>query len=748
MVGMLILLVSQSSLHNFRNMLRILIIEKSKDTQSKDTHTMRRIQFTIILSLLLVSIINLQNSYAQDFTKWDLPEGAKTRIGKGTVVEVAYSPDGSQLAVGGSIGIWIYDAETGEEIRLLTGHTAVVLSVSFSPDGETLASSSYDDTVRLWDVSSGSHLHTLTGHTDAINSVSFSPDGKTVASGSWDDTVRLWDVSSGENLRTFTGHWDQVNSISFSPDGVALASGSDDGTIRLWDVSSGQIIRAFGRGWDFVRSVSFSPDGVTLASGSDDGTVILWDVSSGSHLRTFTAQNLRVFSTSFSPDGEKLASANSDDTIRLWDVKSGENLSTLTGHTGLVLSVSFGPYGEMLASGSLDHTVRLWDVSSGSHLRTFTGHTGFVRSVSISPDGETLASGSDDGTILLWELVPAPTSNTTVSLSPDSLVSPYVGEQLTLSLNISEGANVAGYQATVSFDPFALKYVESSNRDYLPSGVFSIPPILDRNRVQIGATSLAGESEGEGTLATITFEVVAVKASKVRLSNVILTDSSGGSTIPKTESAEITELTLRPEDVNRDGVVNIIDLTLVATNFGKIGKHAADVNGDRIVNIIDLTLVAAAFVNIAAPSALLSLNSDTMPSRATVEEWLQEARQLNLTDPNFQHGIAILEQLLIALTPKKTALLSNYPNPFNPETWIPYQLAAPAAVSISIYAFDGKLVRTLDLGHQEVGLYESQSQAAHWDGKNESGESVASGVYFYTFTAGSFSATRKMLIMK
>ena len=121
---------------------------------------------------------------------------------------------------------------------------------------------------------------------------------------------------------------------------------------------------------------------------------------------------------------------------------------------------------------------------------------------------------------------------------------------------------------------------------------------------------------------------------------------------------------------------------------------------------------------------------------------------MNLTDPTSQRGISVLEQLLAVLTPKETALLPNYPNPFNPETWIPYQLAAPADVSISIHAADGQLVRTLALGHQAAGIYESRSRAAYWDGRNEFGEPVASSVYFYTLTAGDFTATRKMLIRK
>ena len=211
------------------------------------------------------------------------------------------------------------------------------------------------------------------------------------------------------------------------------------------------------------------------------------------------------------------------------------------------------------------------------------------------------------------------------------------------------------------------------------------------------------------------------------------------------------------EDVNKDGIVNIIDLTIVASNFGKQGENAADINGDGVVNIIDLTLVAGAFGNTASAPGVWSRDLEIAPTRAEVEVWLREARRINLTDPTFQRGIRVLRQLLAALTPKETALLPNYPNPFNPETWIPYQLAAPADVSISIYAADGRLIRRLDLGYQAVGIYESRARAAYWDGKNALGEPAASGVYFYTLstestrdsvTAGEFTATRKMLIQK
>ena len=658
---------------------------------------------TIVTLLILFTLFSL-NTFAQDYTQLNLPEGAKVRLGKGWIGDIAYSPDGTRLAVAGSIGIWLYDTATHQEIALLTGHTDWVRSVSFSPDGRTLASGSYQE-IRLWDGVTGSHLRTLTGHTHWVWSVSFSPDGRTLASGSYDDTIRLWDGVTGSHLRTLTGHTDGVESVSFSPDGRTLASGSWDGSIRLWD-------------------------GVT-----------------GAHLRTLTGHTDNVRSVTFSPDGRTLASGSSDDTIRLWDAVTGAHQRTLTGHTDSVLSVSFSPDGRTLASGSYDDTIRLWDGVTGVHLRTLTGHTGSVYSVSFSPDGRLLASGSWDGTVLLWELTPSTTTDTTVRVSPATVSSPAIGEQLTLSLDIADGENVAGYQVTVGFDTSALRYVESANGDFLPAGAFFVPPVVSGNSVALAATSLSGESYGDGTLATLTFEVIAVKGSTLTLSDVVLSDSGGTGFHPAVENGEVVEPAELTGDVNGDGVVNIQDLVLVAGRLGQTGQNDADMNGDGVVNIQDLVLVAGALGNTAAaPSVHPQVLA--MFTAADVQGWLTQAQGLHLTDATLQRGIIFLENLLAMLTPKETALLPNYPNPFNPETWIPYHLSHAADVTLTIYDTKGVPVRQLDLGYQPAGYYTARSKAAYWDGCNADGESVASGVYFYQLRAGDYSALRRMVIVK
>ncbi len=219
-----------------------------------------------------------------------------------------------------------------------------------------------------------------------------------------------------------------------------------------------------------------------------------------------------------------------------------------------------------------------------------------------------------------------------------------------------------------------------------------------------------------------------------------------------------TESPLITADVNNDGNVNVLDLVVIASELGNtVTNLAVDVNGDGAVNVLDLILVAGMFEGAAAAPSAYSQVPETLTA-VEVQGWLIDARTLEVRNPIMKRGFAVLEQLLISLAPKETELLANYPNPFNPETWIPYRLAEDAFVTLTIYDGAGQIVRTIDLGHQTAAAYESRSNAIYWDGRNQVGESVASGVYFYHLSAGrsglsvphrsNFSATRKMLILK
>jgi len=277
---------------------------------------------------------------------------------------IAYSADGKWLAVGSSAGVSIFDSQS-LSLKQFIKMGVWVHSVTFSPDGETIAAGLFDGTARFLRLSDGKEMRVFNGHSGWVRSVKFSAEGGLFVSASDDDSIRIYDAASGDLKLAITG-LKGVRTLALSPDGQLLAAGLQDRSIRLMKVTDGEFVRNLFGHKDWVRSLAFSPDGKTLASGAFDAKAILWDVASGQQKFTLDGHQSSVLDVVFAPDGKTLASGSVDSTVKLWNTANGQLLRTLVGHKDFVYSVAFSPDGKQIVSGSSDNSMRIWDLSDAA----------------------------------------------------------------------------------------------------------------------------------------------------------------------------------------------------------------------------------------------------------------------------------------------------------------------------------------------------------------------------------------------
>jgi WD40 repeat protein len=399
------------------------------DTASQDCLATLRGHTDIIQALCFSADGRILASASADQTirLWDVQEKRCIRVLPGhssTVIAIDFHPT-SPLLISGSLDktVRLWQTQQGHCLKTLHGHSSwIYMSFSAVSDGskqkahmaQNLATSSDDHIIRTWDIQTGQCLQTLSGHTAMIIALDFSPDGQWLVSGSYDHTVRLWNVKEGLCLRMLQGHSGTVQCVAFSPDAKLFASGSSDQTIRLWSALDGQCLKVLQNNLSQIQSLRFSPNGQHLASGGLDRNVRLWHVCEGQCLRVLQGHSGWISILDFSPDGMQLASGSWDQTIRIWDIKNGQCLQVLQGHSGQISSIIFSPDGCTLMSSSYDQTVRIWDIKTGQCLNVISSPVqhGWVP-VKLSPDGQLMGSGQDR-IVTLWKIDQKQSSQTCI----------------------------------------------------------------------------------------------------------------------------------------------------------------------------------------------------------------------------------------------------------------------------------------------------------------------------------------------
>ncbi len=751
---------------------------------------MRVVKYSILV-IAFVSSVFLQSTSAQDYTRWSLPEGAKLRIGKGSVEDVVYSSDGKRLVVDTTIGFWIYDAHTGKELDFIAEHSQDILGfnqnlslyvqidseeeitvrdypsgrikfslktnteyirhVVFGPNGKKLALTNKDE-ILLWDLTDGELIDTLDGHTSWISFIVFSPDGKTLLSGTWEDSVKLWDISSTTHKSTYTELAISTSDIIIGPDGKTLVSSSfNEDSVTTWDVETGMVKTTFT--FTNPNSLALSPDRKTLAIGGSD-EMHLWDIVNNKHITQLGGHIRTVKSVAFSPDGRTLTSGGADELF-IWDIDSGARIMSIGGHAALFTSMTISPNDNIIATSTYEK-MYLWDTKTGKPIKSI--HAGFwshPTNLIFSPDGYTLAyiEGLE---IILWDVQKiAPITNlikrvqgsrsgtytksgyNSFAYSPNGDILAAANKDKTIHLwykGRTYIGDLSGHQGEITSVAF------SNDGSILASGSEDATVRLWDVETQSKIKTL---SDYSGNITTVAFnpdasmvacggedETIMIWDIATGDMKVIYSGHPNG--VSKLHFSSDGKTLVSCRSRWNDNKVKLWDVptgNLITTLTG----HTSGISN------LDFTSDGTTLITSGSDGSVLLWDFTPYLSANTIRNQLSK-------DAN--NGKNVDLQVLKSLTPKKTALLKNYPNPFNPETWIPYHLAQTENVKINIYTSNGQLIRTLDLGNKPAGIYQNRSRAAHWDGKNELGEPVASGIYFYRLSAGNYTAIQRMVIRK
>ena len=688
-------------------------------------------------------------------------------------------------------------------LRVLEGnHEGWIKSIAFSPDGKKIATGTYlpgttEDSgmLRLWDTDTGRHIKTL-ANKGIYSGMAFSPDGNKIAGGL--AKLRLWDAWTGKLLQTFK-HGHGFASVAFSPDGKRILAGGL-GFAYLYATSSGRLTRTLNtQNAGRQTVVSFSPNGERIAAINADNSVSTWNINTGRRIRTFEDEQIKL--VSFSPNGKKIATVSvfAEPAVHLYNVNTGELLQTLSNPVD-IWSVAFSPDGNRIATGDNNGTIRLWNTHTGKHLRTLRGHGNSiqVQSLAFSPDGAILASADNVGKVVLWEI-----HKGQIAALPQVVQIP--DQSPTPQVRMDQSQRPPMYWVDAGR---LRRLVGAKVENLVPSVQNATSLAVDVAKDKLYWTEKTSDKTGKIRRVNLggnpNVQLVKNLASVPR---GIAIDTTNGKLYLTNAWGKVQQLNVDGSNFQPNLITNLKSPKHIVLDVERGKLYWIEQTSDRTGKIQRANLNGSAVQlvkNLASVPRGIAI--DTTNGKLYLTNAWGKVQQLNVDGSNFQpnlitdldapQGVSVdtagrkiywteqnsirradlngenIEDVvtsvgtpigivlgngpaaapaapaLVEHPPEATVILANYPNPFNPETWIPYQLSENADVEISIHATGGQLVRTLNLGHQAAGIYESRSRAAYWDGRNALGERVASGLYFYTLTAGHFTATRKMLIRK
>ena len=643
------------------------------------------------------------------------------------VFSVSYSPDPAILASGGPLGtVQVWDLAKAK-IHTFYGQGDLVESVAFSPDGRILASAT-EGSVFLWDLTTGEST-ALSEHMEVIPGLAFSPDGSMLASTAftWDASIDLWDVASGRRSATLTGA-SRGRVVAFSPDGRTLAQGVHGGEVRLLDAATGAAIGSLGPMRTIpsehyvpkITSVAFAPDGITLAAGTDEDVIYLWDLESKTRIRSLLGDvdriqigpdghgTIPVTSLLFSPDGRTLASGSSQGRVRLWDLAEGTSKAApASGHEHGVRALSFSPDGGTLASAS-SNRVNVWDMERGATIRMLRQDGG--QGLDLSPDGTLLAAGQQGGRIRLWEVA--------------------TGDPL---------ATLDGHAQIVSrvvFSPDG-RVLASSSQDGTIL-LWDVPSILPNPK----ALTAVGGEEQQGPLnsqldSPFVVEVRDQHGDLLEGAEVVFEVTAGGGTLSAAvdttdaQGRAAATLTLGREPGTNTVVATVAGLDPVTFTAGATATPDFDLDGE--VGFNDFFLLVEAFGG-SDPRFDLDASGtvDFADFYLFAEHFGQPARARLLAMAGERIGL-----------PEAPGLQQNAPNPFNSRTVIPWFQLQPGEVRLEVFALTGQRVAVLHVGPREAGLHRLR-----WDGRDDQGRPLASGVYVYRLLTSAGAQTRKLTLLR